>query len=56
MFGFHFVDSYSEFKKQLHDLFPVIYDTKHLSLQLRRVSVKYYFSPPEWTVLGLPCT
>ena len=29
--------SYGEFKRRLHDLFPVIYDTKHMASNLKRV-------------------
>ena len=33
---FH-VDSYSEFKKTLHQLFPIIIDTKHLCYAFQKV-------------------
>lgn len=35
----HLPTSYNEYKKAIHQLFPDVYDTKHLSLELKKVSL-----------------
>ena len=35
---FMFKDTIEEFKKNINELFPVIYDTKHISTECRKVS------------------
>lgn len=40
LLGLHFLERYFQFKSNIHQLFPEIIDTKHLSLAAKPVSTE----------------
>lgn len=48
----HLIGTYEEFKHNMHQLFPMIIDTKQLSFQLKRVCHEFTCQSKFFALLG----